>query len=106
MIEYYPMKKEILEKELQKVLDEALKLQSASELQLATVVFLHKEADKLMAKMEDPILPYDEKEEVTKQMSALQKRLEHEMGILENDIPKMTALESRLNELNQIQVED
>ena len=100
------MKKEILEKELKKVLDEAFNLQAVSELQLATVVFLHREADKLMAKMDDLTLPYDEKEEVTKQMSALQKRLENEMGILENDIPKMTALESRLNELNQIQVEN
>jgi hypothetical protein len=100
------MKKEALEKELNKVLEEAVKLQSASELQLATAAFMRGESKKLMAKMDDPTLPYDEKEEVSKQMSALQRRLEREMFILKNDIPKMTALENRLAELNRIKVED
>jgi hypothetical protein len=100
------MKKEALEKELNKVLEEAVKLQSASELQLATAAFMRGESKKLMAKMDDQTLPYDEKEEVSKQMSALQRRLEREMFILKNDIPKMTALENRLAELNRIKVED
>ena len=100
------MKKEALEKELNKVLEEAVKLQSASELQLATAAFMRGESKKLIAKMDDPTLPYDEKEEVSKQMSALQRRLEREMFILKNDIPKMTALENRLAELNRIKVED
>ena len=100
------MKKEALEKELNKVLEEAVKLQSASELQLSTAAFMRGESKKLIAKMDDPTLPYDEKEEVSKQMSALQRRLEREMFILKNDIPKMTALENRLAELNRIKVED
>jgi hypothetical protein len=100
------MKKEDLEKELNRVLEEAIKLQSASELQLATAAFMRGESQKLMDKMDDPFLPYDEKEKVAKQMSALQKRLEREMLILKNDLPKMTALENRLAELNQIQIED
>jgi hypothetical protein len=100
------MKKEALEKELNKVLEEAVRLQSASELQLATAAFMRGEAKKLMDKMDDSTLPYDEKEKVAKQMYALQKRLEHELLLLENDIPKMTILENRLNALSRVKVED
>ena len=102
----YPMKKEDLEKELKKVLEEALKLQSISELQLATAAFLRGESQKLMAKMDDPSLSYEQKEEVGKQMLALQKRLEREVLILENDIPKMEALAHRMEELKLVKVED
>jgi hypothetical protein len=106
VIQWYSMKKENLEKQLKEVLEEALKLQSSSELQLATAAFLRGESKKLMAKMDDPMLPYDQKEEVGKQMIALQKRLECEVLILENDIPKMVALEKRMSELKAVKVED
>jgi hypothetical protein len=39
-------------------------------------------------------------------MLALQKRLEREVLILENDIPKMEALAHRMEELKLVKVED
>ena len=52
-----------------------------------------------MAKWDDPTLPYDQKEKVGKQMVALQKRLEHEIKVRENDTPKIEALEKKFNHL-------
>ena len=106
VIQWYSMKKENLEKQFKEVLEEALKLQSSSELQLATAAFLRGDSKKLIAKMEDPTLSYEQKEEVNKQIFALQKRIEREVLILENDIPKMVALENRMSELKLIKIED
>ena len=96
------MKRKELEKELLKVLDDAKDLQTASELHLATADFLRKEGNKLMKKADDPTLPYDQKEEVTKQMIALKKRLESELIAREKDTPKIMVLDDRFNELKTI----
>jgi len=96
------MKKEILEKELLKVLAEAKILEEKSEMVLSTANFLRIETDKLISKMEDTNIPYDEKEEIGKQLVALHKKIESEIRSLENDIPRMNILDNRIDELKSI----
>jgi hypothetical protein len=96
------MKKEILEKELLKVLADANELQERAELEAQTAQFLGNEADKLMAKMKDDNTPFEQKEQISKQMDALHKRMQHEIASFENDIPKLEALDKRMNELQLI----
>ena len=96
------MKKEILEKELLKVLTEAKVLEEKSEMVFSTANFLRIETDKLIEKMEDDNIPYDEKEEIGKQLIALHKKIECEIRSLENDIPQTTALDDRMNKLKLI----
>jgi hypothetical protein len=96
------MKKEILEKELLKVLADANELKERADLEAATAEFLGKEADKLMVKMKDENTPFEQKEEISKQMDALHKRMMLEIAAFENDIPKLEALDKRMNELQLI----
>ena len=96
------MKKEILEKELIKVLADAKDLQDKAELEMQTAEFLKNEADKLMAKMADNSIPYDEKEQISKQMEALHTRMQHEIRSFEAGIPKLEALDNRMKELKLI----
>jgi hypothetical protein len=96
------MKKENLEKELQTVLKEAQEFQEKLELDLATVYFLGKESDKLMSKWNDATLLYDQKEEVSKQIIALQKRIEYEIKMREHDTSKILALDNKFNQLKMI----
>lgn len=96
------MKKEILEKELLKVLADANELKERADLEAATAEFLGQEADKLMAKMQDDSIPFDQKEAIAKQMDALHRRMQVEIAAFENDIPKLEALDTRMNELQLI----
>ena len=96
------MKRDNLEKELLKVLDDAKTLHEASELHLATADFLRKEGNKLMKKWDDPTLSYDQREELSKQLAALKKRLESELAMREKDSPKIIALENKFNHLKEI----
>lgn len=96
------MKREILEKELNKVLADADELKERADLEAATAEFLGREADKLMGKMKDDAIPFEEKEEISKQMNALHRRMQHEIEAFENDLPKLEALEKRMNELQLI----
>ena len=99
VIDYYRMKKEDLEKELQAVLKEAEELEERLKLELETVYFLGKESDKLILKWNDPTLSYDQREKVGQQMAALQKRLEHESKAREKDTPRIIALDNKFNQL-------
>ena len=96
------MKKEILEKELTKVLADANELKERADLEAATAEFLGKEADKLMIKMKDDSIPFDQKELIAKQMDALHQRMMIEIAAFENDLPKLDALDKRMNELQLI----
>jgi hypothetical protein len=96
------MKKEILEKELTKVLADANELKERADLEAATAEFLGKEANKLMAKMKDDNIPFEQKEEISKQMDALHQRMRLEIAAFENDIPKLEALENRMAGLQLI----
>ena len=102
MIKCLTMKKEILEKELNKVLADANELKERADLEAATAEFLGREADKLMAKMKDDSVPFEEKEQISKQMDALHRRMQHEIEAFENDIPKLEALDNRMNKLQLI----
>jgi len=96
------MKKEILHEELFKVLADAKELQEKSELELLTAEFLKSEADKLMAKMTDDTIPFEDKEEISKQMDALHTRMKREVRSFEAGIPKLEALDNRMKELKLI----
>ena len=96
------MKKEILEKELNKVLADANELKERADLEARTAQFLGNEADKLMANMKDDSIPFEQKEEISKQMDALHQRMRLEIAAFENDIPKLEALDKRMDELQLI----
>ena len=71
-------------------------------MEAATAEFLGKEADKLMIKMKDDSIPFDQKELIAKQMDALHQRMMIEIAAFENDLPKLDALDKRMNELQLI----
>lgn len=93
------MKKENIEKELQNVLFEAKLLKEKSDIQLKTSKFLNEESKKLISKITDPLSTPEEITETAKQLYSLKKRLEIELSLFEKDMPKVMALESRVEEL-------
>jgi len=101
----FTMKNEDIEKEIQKVLSDAEILKERSDIQLSTSKFLNEEAKKLITKITYPLSTPEEMEETTKQLYALKKRLETELLIFENDVPKIAALNNRLEELKKLMEE-
>ncbi len=92
------MKKANFEKNLKTILIEAQKFKEKSELEKVRASFLGKEADNLMAKYNNETSP-DKREEIGKQMIALQGRIEHEVRLFEKGVLELKSIESRLDEL-------
>lgn len=93
------MKKEEIEKQLVAVLEEANRLQEKCEIEMATAEFLKNEADKLLIKMSDESLTFDEKELLSKQMTAMHGRLESEVRRFEDGALQLIVLEKKLDYL-------
>lgn len=100
------MKREEIERELQKVLDDANELRHQSELELKTADFLQRQADALIERFEDPNTPFDEREKVYIQMEALHKKMTLELKMWEANLPKIEKLDERLNQLQAEVPED
>ena len=96
------MKKETLEKELEALLNEAEILNERSELTLATAKFLSNEERKIGERVNAGSFKPGEKALLVKQIMALQKRIQREVELFNADIPKIQAVEQRLEELKTI----
>jgi hypothetical protein len=96
------MKKEDIEKQLIAVLSEADRLQEKSEIELKTAEFLKDEADKLLIKMEDKTLGFQERELLSKQMEAMHARLNREVKQFESGALQLQALEKKLDYLKEL----
>lgn len=94
------MKRDILEKELLKVLDDAEKLKTTCEMELSTAEFLRKEANKLMENAYKA--PFDEKEDILNKLNALYGRIQHEIRSWEAGEEKLVVLDKRMNKLKLI----
>lgn len=93
------MNKQQLESELNKVLSDATILQERSETELKTAEFLKGRADALLKKFEDPATPFDEKEQIQKEMNALQVRISYEITQFEKNVVRLKIIENKLNDL-------
>ncbi len=93
------MKKEEIESELLKVLEDARALQERAETELKTSEFLKSHADELLKKFEDSNTPLSEKEQIEKQMNALFVRISYEITQFEKDVVRMKILDNKLSAL-------
>jgi len=100
------MKKEQLEIEVNKLMTELATLEENATLEAATTSFLSNEADKLLLKSEDKSLSPQEKEEVCKQMDALQKRISIEQDSMFKGMRRLAELTDRFNYLKTVTPED
>jgi len=100
------MKKEQMEIELNKVITELSLLEEQANLETATTQFLGKETDKLMIKVKDDSLSFEEKEQVYSQMAALQGRLTKETMLVAEDMRKLSTLHDRFNYLQTLSIEE
>ena len=100
------MKRKRLEAEIDSVMQEAANLQREAELEMSTAHFLRNEAKKLMRKMDSEDISFEEKEQIYKQMTALQGRLESEVRAWNNSLPKLDNLEKKLDNLKHQIVEE
>ena len=96
------MNKETLEKDLLTLLEEAERMNQQSELTLATAKFLRNEEQKLGAKIANDSLSDTEEVLLIKQIVALQKRIQQEIELFNADVPKIRALDERLEYLKTI----
>lgn len=92
-------KEQKIAEELLKILQEGEKLKESSDIQCATTEFLKKEAEKLEAKSKDDSLSFEEKELLAKQITAMQGRLQSEVKTIESGMPKLEALQNKINQL-------
>jgi len=100
------MKKKQLEAEIDSIMQEATTLQKEAELEMSTADFLRNEAKKLMKKIDSDGVSFEEKEQIYKQMLSLQGRLESEIRAFNKNMPKLSNLEKKLNNLKHQMVEE
>lgn len=99
------MNNETLNRELEKTLIEALDFQQKSEIELATSKFLRNEVEKLGSQMESPHLTPKDRENLTKQMYSLKKKIEHEKMLFEQNESKAKSIEQNLDRLLKLVAE-
>lgn len=69
---------------------------------MKTAEFLKNEADKLLVKREDDSLTFEQREELSKQMEAMHKRLNREVRQFENGAIQLQVLEKKLDYLKEL----
>ena len=97
-----PMKKQLLEKELEKLLVDVNEHQKKCDLELATAEFLRNEADKLLATIKNPNTNDKKKVDLLKKMESLQRRIVIEQNIVERGIAKLSILERKMESIKEV----
>ena len=96
------MKKQDIENQLLKVLEEAEILREKSELELDTANFLSSKADELFTKSKEPLISTKERDLLLKQMRSTYDRIEYEIKIVEKGQQELIVLEEKLENLKNL----
>lgn len=99
------MKKEQIESELKSMFNQLVDIEEKAILEFKTVVFLGEQVQQLISKMEDPNVAFEEKEQVKRQLEALEIKIQSEIKICKNQ-PDTSAIHERLNYLKSQPIED
>ncbi len=90
------MKKEEIEQELNQLALQIEKMYEKCQSELTTIQFLEKQSNELIEKDNNPLLTFEERELLYKQMNALHTRLLLEKEMVMSDTPKIEKMEERV----------
>jgi len=95
------MNKREVEQELNRISKQADFLLEKAEIEMNTVRFLEKQADILILKANDVSIPFDEKENLDKEIDSLRTRIKLEMKMINDAMPEIEKLDEKVQILSR-----